>query len=61
MVKYLLLSIDGSCHPEARVRFLELPRFLSSSGYGTQSTQPREYMAAAIYRRQKVLSRVLLD
>jgi hypothetical protein len=28
---------------EVRVRFLALPHFLSSSGSGTGSTQPREY------------------
>jgi hypothetical protein len=29
--------------PEVRVRFPELPHFLTSSGSGTGSTQPREY------------------
>jgi hypothetical protein len=29
--------------PDIRVRFLELPDFLRSSGSGTGSTQPREY------------------
>jgi hypothetical protein len=29
--------------PEVRVRFPELPDFLRSSGFGTGSTQPREY------------------
>jgi hypothetical protein len=30
-------------HPEARVRFPELPDFLRSDLSGTGSTQPREY------------------
>jgi hypothetical protein len=29
--------------PEARVRFPAIPDFLTSSGSGTGSTQPREY------------------
>jgi hypothetical protein len=30
-------------YPEVRVRFPTLPDFLRSTGYGTGSTQPREY------------------
>jgi hypothetical protein len=38
-----LWSSGQSSWPEIRVRFSAIPDFLSSSGSGTGSTQPREY------------------
>jgi hypothetical protein len=38
-IYYAFLGSD----PDTRVRFPALPDFLRSSGFGTGSTQPREY------------------
>jgi hypothetical protein len=42
-----LLSTD----PEIRLRFPALPDFLRSSGFGTESTQPREYNWGATWKK----------
>jgi hypothetical protein len=38
--------------PEVRVRFSVLPDFLRSSGYGTVSTQAREYSRGATWKNK---------
>jgi hypothetical protein len=39
----ILCGLVSESDTEPRVRFLALPDFLTSSGTGTGSTQPREY------------------
>jgi hypothetical protein len=39
----MYMDHNPSTDPEVRVRFPTIPDFLRSSGFGTGSTQPREY------------------